>query len=77
VSGSCTAAEFLEKKGYSDINPNTKLDDKAYNLLLDEYQADRKVKQEADKKAEVLQQRKEERLAAAEEAQARATCTQK
>jgi translation initiation factor IF-2 len=62
-----TAAEFLEKKGYSDINPNTKLDDKAYNLLLDEYQADRKVKQEADKKAEVLQQRKEERMAAAEE----------
>jgi translation initiation factor IF-2 len=65
--GMGTVTEFLEKKGFSDINPNTKLDDKTYNLLLDEYQADRKVKQEAEKKAEVLKERKDERMAAAEE----------
>jgi len=65
--GLATAKEFLESKGFDDINPNTKLDDAAYNLLLDQFAADRKVKQEADKKAEVLKERKEERLAAAEE----------
>jgi translation initiation factor IF-2 len=65
--GLATAKEFLESKGFDDINPNTKLDDAAYNLLLDQFAADRKVKQEADKKAGVLKERKEERMAAAEE----------
>jgi len=65
--GLATAKEFLESKGFDDINPNSKLDDTAYNLLLDQFAADRKVKQEADKKAEVLKERKEERMAAAEE----------
>jgi translation initiation factor IF-2 len=64
--GLATAKDFLEAKGYDDINPNTKLDDAAYNLLLDQFAADRKLKQEAEKKAEVLKERKEERLAAAE-----------
>lgn len=65
--GLATAKEFLESKGYEDINPNTKLDTAAYNLLLDQFQADRKVRQEAEKTAEVLHQRKEERMAAAED----------
>jgi len=60
-----TVKEFLEGKGFEDINPNSRLDIRAYNLLLDEFQADRQVKQEAEKTAEVLQQRKEERMAAA------------
>lgn len=61
-----TVKDFLEGKGFEDINPNSRLDSKAYSLLLAEFQADRQVKQEAEKKAEVLQQRKEERLSAAE-----------
>lgn len=65
--GIATAKDFLEDNGYSDITPNTRLDDKAYDLLISEYDADRKVKEEAEAKAEVLQQRKDERLAAAEE----------
>jgi len=62
-----TAKDFLESKGFSDITPNTRLDEKAYELLISEFAADRKVKEEADAKAEVLQRRKDERLAAAEE----------
>ncbi|MCF8256099.1 MAG: translation initiation factor IF-2 [Flavobacteriales bacterium] len=64
--GLATAKEFLESKGYEDINPNTGLDDKGYDLLLSQFAADRKVKQEADKKAEVLKERKDERLAASD-----------
>jgi len=65
--GISTAKEFLESNGYSDINPNTRLDDKAYGLLLGEFAADQKLKEEAEAKAEVLQKRNDERLAAAEE----------
>ncbi len=61
-----TVKDFLEGKGFDDINPNSRLDSKAYNLLLGEFQADRQVKQEAEKKAEVLQQRKDERMSASE-----------
>ncbi|MDP6909013.1 MAG: hypothetical protein QF371_05875, partial [Flavobacteriales bacterium] len=65
--GLSTAKEFLESNGYSDINPNSRLDDKAYDLLLGEFAADQKMKEEAEAKAEVLQKRNDERLAAAEE----------
>jgi translation initiation factor IF-2 len=72
-----TAKEFLESKGYADINPNMKLDATAIDLMLAQFQADYKEKQEADKKAEVLQQRKEERMAAAEPTKVEAPVVEK
>lgn len=65
--GLSTAKEFLETNGYEDINPNSRLDDKAYDLLLGEFAADLKMKEDVAAKAEVLQKRNDERLAAAEE----------
>ena len=65
--GKTTIVEFLKEKGFADINPNSKLDEKQYGLLVDEFAADRKLKMEAEAKAEQLQARKDERIAAAEE----------
>ncbi len=65
--GKTTIVEFLKDKGFDDINPNSKLDEKQYGLLVDEFAADRKLKMEAEAKAEQLQARKDERIAAAEE----------
>ncbi len=65
--GKGTIVEFLRNNGHEDIKPNSKLDDGMYDLLLGEFAADRKLKEEAEAKAEVLQKRNDERLAAAEE----------
>ena len=64
--GKTTIVDFLKDKGYADINPNSKLDQEKYDLLLGEFAADRKLKMEAEAKSEVLQQRKDERIAATE-----------
>lgn len=65
--GKGTIVDFLKDNGYSDVNPNSKLDEKQYDLLIDEFAADRKLKMEAEAKAEVLQKRNDERLAAADD----------
>ncbi len=65
--GKATIVDFLKGKGFDDVNFNSKLDENMYNLLVDEFAADRKLKMEAEAKAEQLQARKDERLAAAEE----------
>lgn len=65
--GKTTIVEFLKGKGFDDINPNSKLDEAQYGLLVDEFAADRKLKMEAEAKTEQLQARKDERIAAAEE----------
>ncbi|MCF8459511.1 MAG: translation initiation factor IF-2 [Flavobacteriales bacterium] len=65
--GKGTIVDFLKDKGYTDVNPNSKLDQAMYNILLDEFAADRKLKMEAEAKSEILQQRKDERIAATEE----------
>ena len=65
--GKTTIVEFLKDKGFDDINPNSKLDEKQYGILVDEFAADKKLKMEAEAKAELLQARKDERIAAAEE----------
>ncbi|MCB9185324.1 MAG: translation initiation factor IF-2 [Flavobacteriales bacterium] len=65
--GKATIVDFLKGKGFADVNFNSKLDENMYNLLVDEFAADRKLKMEAEAKAEILQARKDERMAAAEE----------
>jgi translation initiation factor IF-2 len=48
--GITTIVEFLHKKGHNvDPNPNTKLPEEAYNLLLKEYSSDLNVKKESEK----------------------------
>lgn len=44
-----TVVEFLQKKGITiDDNPNTRIDDDAYNLLVQEYKPDRDLKSKSD-----------------------------
>ncbi len=48
--GISTIVEFLHKKGFDlDSNPNTKLPNEAYILLLKEYSSDLNVKKESEK----------------------------
>ena len=48
--GITTIVEFLHKKGHNvDPNPNTKLPEEAYSLLLKEYSSDVSVKKESEK----------------------------
>jgi translation initiation factor IF-2 len=65
--GKATIVDFLKENGHADVNPNSKLDEAMYDILVGEFAADRKLKMEAEAKAELLQQRKDERMAAAEE----------
>ncbi len=47
--GISTIVEFLKKKGYEvDPNPNTKVTEEIYELLIHEYSADISVKKESD-----------------------------
>jgi translation initiation factor IF-2 len=49
--GVTTILEYLTKKGVKiDSNPNSKLTSDVYALLVKEYQRDRAVKQESEKK---------------------------
>ena len=65
--GMSTIVGFLNENGFEDIKPNSKLTQEMYELLLGEYQADKAVKEEADKKTEVLQKKREELQAVAEQ----------
>lgn len=68
--GMQTIVAFLTEKGFDDIKPNSKLTQEMYGLLQAEYQTDKEVKEAADKKSEVLQQKREELAAVAESKQA-------
>jgi translation initiation factor IF-2 len=47
--GISTIVEFLNKKGYEvDPNPNTKVTEEIYSILIEEYSADISVKKESD-----------------------------
>jgi translation initiation factor IF-2 len=50
-----TILEFLVSKGVDDLNRNSKISPENYEVLVDEYQPDKKVKADAKelKKAEV------------------------
>ncbi|MFT5278596.1 MAG: translation initiation factor IF-2 [Bacteroidia bacterium] len=65
--GMQTIVAFLNDNGHDDIKPNSKLTQEMYDLLLAEYQDDKEVKEAADKKTEVLQQKREELQAVAEQ----------
>lgn len=48
--GITTIVEFLNKKGYNVVNnPNTKISDDAYNLLIEEFQAEKSFKEATEK----------------------------
>lgn len=45
-----TIVEFLQKKGYNeDFNPNSKVNDEAYELLKGAFQSSQKIKKESEK----------------------------
>jgi len=56
-----TILEFLASKGVDDLNRNSKISTETYEVLVDEYQPDKKVKAEAKelKKAEAEQKNQE------------------
>ncbi len=56
-----TILEFLASKGVDDLNRNSKISPETYEVLVDEYQPDKKVKAEAKelKKAEAEQKSQE------------------
>lgn len=56
-----TILEYLSSKGVDDLNRNSKISAETYEVLVDEYQPDKKVKAEAKelKKAEVEQKSQE------------------
>ena len=56
-----TILEFLASKGVDDLNRNSKISPETYEVLVDEYQPDKKVKDEAKelKKAEAEQKSQE------------------
>ena len=58
--GVATAIEFFKKKGKSitdDPNPNTRIDDDLYMLLVQEFNKDMAIKLEADRQAQARQER--------------------
>ncbi len=59
--GLSTAVEFLHKKGQADVeeNPNHKISDEQYNLLVMEFSKDKSLKIESEKFAQQQKQAKE------------------
>ncbi|MBQ0019227.1 MAG: translation initiation factor IF-2 [Bacteroidales bacterium] len=58
-----TAVEFLQKKGFKDIevNPNTKITDEQYQMLLSEFTSDKGLRKEAAELTKQQRQNKEQR----------------
>jgi len=65
-----TAVEFLQKKGFQDVeaNPNTKITDEQYQLLLNEFTQDKGLRKEV---TQMQQQRQEEKEKEKENKEAR------
>jgi translation initiation factor IF-2 len=59
--GIATIADHLSKKGFKvDTNPNSKITDEQYSLLLKDFQSDKKSKDEADQLGKAKLAKKEE-----------------
>jgi len=59
--GISTIIDFLQSEGYKDqFNPNTKILDEQYNLLLKKYGKERDLKKEQEEARKLEEQRKEE-----------------
>ena len=55
-----TMLEFLAQKGVEDLNRNSKISSEIYNILVDEYKPDKKVKDEAVELKKAEEEQKEE-----------------
>ncbi|NDW10489.1 translation initiation factor IF-2 [Dysgonomonas sp. 520] len=65
--GISSLAEFLQNKGFAvEVNPNTKIDDEQYDLLLAEFGKDQKFKQELNRNKELKKEKKSETVVAIE-----------
>ena len=54
--------EVLQKKGFEiEANPNTKINDEQYNLLLTEFGSDKKIKLASDRHKELQKEKKKEK----------------
>ena len=54
--GITTVVEFLQKKGYAiEANPNTKLTDEQYDLLVKEFSTDKDLKLKTERCIQDLQ----------------------
>ncbi len=58
-----TAVEFLQKKGYKDVeaNPNARISEEQYEVLLQEFNKDKGLRREADQLLQQQAQKKENR----------------
>ena len=67
-----TAVDFLQKKGFGgvEVNPNTKISEEQYQLLLKEFTSDKGLRNEA---TQLIQQRQEQSKERKEAARAKAT----
>jgi len=60
--GISSLVEVLHKKGFDiEANPNTKIDDEQYDLLLTEFGSDKKDKQASDRHKELQKEKKKEK----------------
>ena len=56
--GVATLVSFLKEKGYSDVGPNSKIEDKAYELINEKFKDSKKLKEAVEKKSKELEQNK-------------------
>ncbi|GAB6012039.1 translation initiation factor IF-2 [Viscerimonas tarda] len=60
--GISSLVEYLQKKGFTvEANPNTKIDNEQYELLLTEFGSDKKIKLASDQNKELQKEKKRER----------------
>lgn len=62
--GISSLVEFLQKKGFEvESNPNTKIDNEQYDLLLTEFGSDKKIKLASERHKELQKEKKKETVA--------------
>ena len=65
--GLSTVVAFLQKKGFpTEENPNTKIEDEAYELLIKEFNKDKTVKLESERMSQERHQKEKKETVAAE-----------
>lgn len=65
--GISSIVDFLQQKGFSvEANPNTKIDDEQYDLLIAEFGKDKKLKQDSDRNKELKKEKNIENVVAIE-----------
>ena len=66
--GLSTVVEFLHKKGFPDTkeDPNAKISDEAYDILVKEFKKDKNIKEESDKMSQERHHKEKKETVAAE-----------